>query len=149
VGVVPLSMVESRFAPGSRVYLGEGEDRPLIVVASRPHQRRLLVVFEGIGDRTVAERLRGQYLFVPASEAPPLPDGEFWTHQLVGCRVETEDGRRLGALKEVAHTLANDVWVVAGDAGEALVPALKDVVRSVDVPGRRIVVRDVPGLTSP
>jgi 16S rRNA processing protein RimM len=49
----------------------------------------------------------------------------------------------------VIHTEANDVWVVVGEGTQTLVPALKDVVQSVDVPGRRIVVRVIEGLTAP
>jgi 16S rRNA processing protein RimM len=148
VAVLPLSMVESRFEEGSRVYAGEG-GRPLTVASSRPHRGRMLVFFEGVADRNEAEALQGQYLFVPASWAPPLPEGEYWAFQLVGCQVVTEGGRSLGAVREVIHTQANDVWVAQGEGEETLIPALKDVVASVDLEARRIVVREIPGLTAP
>jgi len=110
----------------------------------------MLVFFEGIKDRDAAEALQGTYLFVPASAVPPLPEGEFWPHELIGCEVIIDGGKTLGRLREVIHTPANDVWSVQGDDGmEVLVPALKDVVRDVDVETRRIVVREVPGLTVP
>jgi 16S rRNA processing protein RimM len=149
VAVLPLSDVGSRFEAGSTLFLEEREDRPLTVMASRPHQQRLLVAFRGVQDRTSAEALRGRYLFVPASSAPHLPEGEYWAHDLVGCDVLTEDGRSLGRIREILHTQANDVWVAEGAAREVLIPALKDVVREVDVAGRRVVVREIPGLTSP
>jgi 16S rRNA processing protein RimM len=149
VAVLPLSDVGSRFEAGSTLFLEEREDRPLTVMASRPHQQRLLVAFRGVQDRTSAEALRGRYLFVPASSAPHLPEGEYWAHDLVGCDVLTEEGRSLGRIREVLHTQANDVWVAEGAAGEVLIPALKEVVREVDVAGRRVVVREIPGLTSP
>ncbi len=148
VAVLPLSQVTSRFDAGSTVFLDENEDRPLTVAASRPHQQRLLVAFRGIGDRTSADSLRGRYLFVRASTSPPLPDGEYWSHDLIGCEVLTQDGRRIGRIREIMHTQANDVWATDGDDGEVLIPALRDVVSEVDVPGRRVVVREVPGLTS-
>jgi 16S rRNA processing protein RimM len=148
VAVLPLSEVASRFEAGSTVFLDEREDRPLTVATSRPHQRRLLVAFQGVGDRTSADALRGRYVFVPASSAPELPEGEYWAHELIGCEVLTEDGRRLGRIREIMHTQANDVWATEGDEGEVLIPALKEVVRDVDVAGRRVVVRDVPGLTT-
>lgn len=149
VAVLPLSDVGSRFEAGSTLFLEEREDRPLTVMASRPHQQRLLVAFRGVQDRTSAEALRGRYLFVPASSAPHLPEGEYWAHDLVGCDVLTEEGRSLGRIREVLHTQANDVWVAEGAAGEVLIPALKEVVREVDVAGRRVVVREIPGLTTP
>ncbi|HXF57324.1 MAG TPA: ribosome maturation factor RimM [Actinomycetota bacterium] len=148
VAVLPLSEVEGRFAPGSRVFVGEGEDRPLTVRKVRgPHRGRLLVFFEEVRTRTAAEELRGAYLFVPAEWAPELPEGAFWAHELVGCEVTTEGGRSLGRVREVIHTPANDVWVAEGEAGEVLVPALREVVASVDLAARRVVVREVPGLT--
>jgi len=143
VAVLPLSQVPSRFEPGATVFRDQNEAATLIVAAARPHRDRILVTFEGIADRTAAERLAGVYLFVPSSWAPPLPEGEFWPHQLLGSEVVTEGGERLGVLKEILHTQANDVWVVAGEGGqELLVPALRDLVASVDVPARRVTVRD-------
>jgi 16S rRNA processing protein RimM len=149
VSVLPLSQVEARFEPGSRLFVGEGPDRPITVRASRPHHHRILVVFDHILDRDQAEALAGAYLFVPAEEAPSLPEGEYWTHDLVGCEVVTDGGRTLGRVREVMHTPANDVWAVEGDQGEVLVPALKDVVGSVDLGSRRVTVHEVPGLTAP
>jgi 16S rRNA processing protein RimM len=149
VAVLPLSQVAGRFEAGSRVLAGEDGDRPLVVVAARPHRSRLLVRFDGVSDRDQAEALRGTYLFVPASESPALPVGEYWTHQLIGCRVDTQEGRPMGRVREVIHTPANDVWVVQDGDVENLIPALKDVVSEVDVAAGRIVVREVPGLTAP
>jgi 16S rRNA processing protein RimM len=149
VAVLPLSQIESRFEPGSRV-LGGTEHRPLTVAAVRPHRSRLLVTFEEIADRTAAQAAAGSYLFVPAREVPPPPEGEYWPHQLMGCRVETNRGLVLGEIREIVHGLANDLWVARTDDGaETLIPALKDVVRSVDLEARRIEVDEIPGLTVP
>jgi 16S rRNA processing protein RimM len=149
VAVLPLSQVSERFEPGSRLFLGQSESNPLVVSSSRPHRQRLLVAFEAVDGRTQAEGLQGEYLFVPASAAPPLPGGEFWAHDLVGCRVESEEGRPLGRIKEVIHTPANDVWAAEGEYGEILIPALKDVVADVDLQERRVLIREIPGLTAP
>ncbi len=148
VAVVVLSEVPDRFADGSTVWLEDG--RALTVASSRPHRDRLLVRFREIADRSQAEALHGALLVVPGSMSPPLPEGSWWDHQLVGCAVRTDAGRELGTLTEVIHTAANDVWVATDDAGtETLVPALKDVLVDVDVASRRIVVREIPGLTAP
>jgi 16S rRNA processing protein RimM len=145
VTVLVLTEVESRFEPGSVLHLEDG--RTLTVAATRPDRGRLLVVFEGVGDRTAAEQLNGRYLFVPEEDAPTLPEGSFWPHQLVGCSVATDTGRELGEIREVVLGVANDIWVTGPPTAEVLVPALKDVVLEVDIAARRVVVRDVPGLT--
>ena len=149
VAVIPMSVVDARFERGSRLYLGPSTNRPLVVKATRKHGNRLLVSFERVDERTSAESMTGEYLFVPSSEVPALPEGEYWPHELVGCSVVTESGRELGHLREVMRTQANDVWAADGPEGEVLIPALREVVVSVDLPGRRIVVREVPGLIEP
>jgi 16S rRNA processing protein RimM len=149
VAVLPLSIVESRFHPGSRLFLGESDDRPLTVRSARPHRGGLIVAFEEVSDRTQAEVLRAEYLFVPAESAPGLPQGEYWPHQLVGCSVVTEGGTALGEVREVIHTAANDIWLAGAGSREVLIPALRDVVTSVDLTERRIVVREIAGLTIP
>ena len=145
VSVLVLSEVEDRFEPGSTLLLDDG--RTLTVRTSRPHRSRLLVTFERIPDRTAAEPLAGSYLFVDRSHVPDPPADAFWPHDLEGSEVVTESGRSLGTIAEVVHGEANDIWIARANGDETLVPALKDVVVSVDVAGKRVTIREVPGLT--
>ena len=137
-----------RFSAGSSVFREDG--REMCIRASRPNGGRLLVAFEGVGDRNAAEALRGVTLVVPRSLLPDLPAGEYWPHQLGGCEVVTESGRTLGAIVDVISNPANDLWVAVDTGGtETLVPAIHEVVVEVDVAGGRVLVRDIPGLTAP
>jgi 16S rRNA processing protein RimM len=146
VAVMVLSEVADRFAEGSTLWLEDG--RRLTIASSRPHGDRLLVRFREVGDRERAAALQRSLLVVPESASPALPEGSWWDHQIEGCSVETHTGRALGTVREVIHTAANDVWSVVSENGvERLVPVLNDVLVSVDVAGRRIVVDEVPGLT--
>ncbi|MBI3647330.1 MAG: 16S rRNA processing protein RimM [Actinobacteria bacterium] len=148
VSILVISDNPDRFAAGAAVYLEDG--RALAIRSSRSHGGRLLVTFEDVGDRDTAGALRGRTLVVPVSMLPGLPEGEWWPHQLEGCEVVTEAGLALGRLADVIPNPANDIWVARDEDGtETLVPALKDVIVSVDVAAKRIVVRDVPGLTTP
>lgn len=148
VVVLVFSDNPDRFEPGSTMFLEDG--REVRVRASRPNGGRLLVSFDGIEDRTVAEGLRGLSLVVPRSMLPPLPEGEYWPHQLEGCSVVTESGRILGSIVDVIANPANDLWVAVDETGtEILVPAIREVVVRVDVEGRRVLVRDLAGLTAP
>jgi 16S rRNA processing protein RimM len=146
VAVLVLSEVEDRFAPGATLWLEDG--RTLTVESSRPHRGRLLVRFREVRDRGQAEGIQRALLVVPESSSPSLPEGSWWDHQIEGCAVETDRGRALGTVREVIHTAANDVWSVVDDGGgETLVPVLNDVLVSVDVGAKRIVVREIAGLT--
>jgi 16S rRNA processing protein RimM len=150
VAVLPLSEVPGRLDPGSQLFVGENGDRPLTVAAARPHQQRVLVRFAEVGDRDAASALTGAYLFVPRGSSPSLPEGSYWPHELEGCEVRTTSGRVLGEIREVVRTPANDVWVtaLAGD-GELLIPALRDVIASVDLAERLVVVHEISGITTP
>jgi 16S rRNA processing protein RimM len=146
VAVLVLSEVEGRFAPGATLWLEDG--RTLTVESSKPHRGGLLVRFREVRDREQAEGLQRALLVVPESSSPSLPEGSWWDHQIEGCAVETDRGRPLGTVREVIHTAANDVWaVVDGGGRETLVPVLIDVLVSVDVGAKRIVVREIAGLT--
>jgi 16S rRNA processing protein RimM len=147
VSIVVLSEIEDRFAPGASLLLEDG--RRLTVEDVRRNRSRLLVKFAEVPDRTAAQSLQQRYLFVHQTDVPPAPDGAFWPHQLEGCEVHTEAGRSLGTIREVVLGIANDIWVTGAPEDEVLVPALKDVVLSVDVEAKRVVVREIPGLTAP
>ena len=140
VMVLVFSDNPDRFEPGSSMFFEDG--REVRVRASRPNGGRLLVAFEGVGDRNAAEALRGLTLVVPRSSLPELPEGEFWPHQLEGCVVVT--------ITDVVANPAQDLWVAVDESGtEIMVPAIREVVVDVDVEAGRVLVRDIPGLTAP
>jgi 16S rRNA processing protein RimM len=148
VTLMAISDNPDRFAAGSTVYTEDG--RELHVRSCRGDGARLLVTFEGIEDRPNAETLHGVMLVVPRSMLPTLPAGEYWPHELEGCAVVTELGRQIGTITDVIPNQANDLWVAIDEAGvETLIPAIRDVIVEVDVPGQRVLVRDVPGVTAP
>lgn len=125
----------------------EGEEpRRLRVAAVREAEGTWLVTFEGISTREEAETLRGLTIAVMPAESPPLPEGTWYVHDIVGREVVAEDGAVLGRVTGVVPTGANDCWEIAGAAGELLFPALRDLVVSVPGGGGPITVRVPPGL---
>lgn len=147
LAVTVLSEVATRFDPGEVVLLDDG--RPLTVTSAKPHGAMLLVTFAEIRTREAGKELSGRFLSVPASSSPPAPEGTWWDHEIIGCSVATDAGRALGVVEDVIHTPANDVWSVVRDGEETLVPVLADLLMTVEVAARRIVVREVPGFTAP
>ncbi|HEY1574997.1 MAG TPA: ribosome maturation factor RimM [Pseudonocardiaceae bacterium] len=142
---------EHRFAEGSVLFVTSRDGsvvRTLTVTAARPHTGRLLVFFEGVGDRDSAEALRGVVLSASAVELPPIDDpDEFYDHQLEGLAVLTVAGATVGTVREVVHGAGSDLLVVDRDGGgEALIPFVHQIVPEVDVPGGRIVLDPPPGL---
>ncbi|GAB3158045.1 ribosome maturation factor RimM [Micromonospora sonneratiae] len=118
----------------------------LTVEAARWHQGRLLVCFDGIYDRNVAEALRGTLLCVDSAEvAPPSDPDEFHDHQLVGLAVVDRAGEPLGEVARIDHAPASDLLVLRRPGGRtALIPFVRAIVPEVDLANRRVVV-DPPG----
>jgi len=138
-----------RFEHMTSFYLGDERERePVTVLSSRFHGKHALLQLKGYPDRTAAERLRGLWLYIPLTEAMPLEEDEFYEHEVVGSRVETQEGELLGHIREVLFTGSNEVFVVQGSDGDLLVPVTRDVVLEIDVPDGRVMVSLPPGLVS-
>ena len=116
-----------------RVYLN-GSSQPTRLLSCRPHQNALLVTLEGVNTRNDAEALRGARVSIRMVELPRLPEGEYYSYQLVGLHVRDEAGQDLGELSEVLATGSNDVYVVKSETGkELLLPAIESVIRKIDL----------------
>ncbi|MDI3257196.1 MAG: ribosome maturation factor RimM [Kyrpidia sp.] len=140
---------EVRFSPGSTLWLvsGDGSARQVRVEGARQHKNVFIVRFAGVDSIEAVEPWKGRELKVPESELVPLPEGRYYIHQLVGCRVVDEEGEDLGELVEVLQPGANDVYVVRrAGAKDLLIPAIPSVVKRVSVDDRLMVVSLLEGL---
>lgn len=107
-----------------------------------------LMKFLGIDTTEHAQRLRGAYIQVPEEAIAPLPRDVYYVFELEGCTVVSDEGEEIGAIREVLSMPANDVFVVDTPSGEAMIPAVRDIVVEFDPGGSRIVIRKIPGLIS-
>jgi 16S rRNA processing protein RimM len=139
----------------ARLALGESEGDPeaveFDVVSAVPGRRgEVRIGLVGVTSREVAEQLRGRLVMTGAEALEPLPPGEYYGYQLLGCRVEGDDGREIGVVSGIWPIGETDVLVIEGEGGtEHLIPAARDLLREVDIEGRRIVVEVIPGLLEP
>jgi 16S rRNA processing protein RimM len=118
-----------------------GNPQPYRPIAVRPHKRFILALLEGVRTRAQAEQLRGKAVLVDAAELPPLDADEYYWHEILGMQVVTEDGRTVGTITEILPTGGNDVYVVREGEKEVLVPALKEVIVSIDTKARTMTIR--------
>jgi 16S rRNA processing protein RimM len=103
-----------------------------------------------VGDREAAQALRGLWVSADRRALQPLPAGEYYWCELVGCRVEDQAGRPIGTVREIWETGAHDVLVVEGEDGRRrLLPAAEAFLKEVDVAGRRIAIDVIEGLLDP
>lgn len=140
---------DERFRVGAAVTtkLRDGSTRDLTIAAAREHSGRLLVRFEEVLTRDVAETLRGALLLADTDTLPPTGDpDEFYDHELAGLRAELLDGTVVGKVVEIVHSPAGELLSLDVGGREVLVPFVHAIVPTVDVAGGRVVLDPPEGL---
>jgi 16S rRNA processing protein RimM len=138
---------EDRFRPGAELFIERGgRIERLKVTSARFHGARPVIGFEGVETMNDAGTLAGLELRVPVDALTALPAGTFYRHDLVGCVVETRDGRRVGPVTGVEGSMTGSRLVVEGAAGEVLVPLVAAICTVVDPAAKRIVIDPPEGL---
>jgi len=137
VRVYPHTDRPERFEGLRRVYLGSsgtGAD-PRRVERASVAPSRIIIKLGGIDTREDAETLRGRDLLIPADEVWPLPDGHYYHFQLVGLAVRDVAGSLRGRVSRIYPGPANDFYAVQArpEGPEELIPATRQVVRSIDL----------------
>jgi len=135
-----------RLRPGTFLFFGDDKLK-IKITRRRPHNDGLILGFEGIATPEQAAKYTGKTAFVSAEDRPPLPDGEYYHHQIIGLNVFDEMGQGLGVVSEILETGANDVYVVTAAGGrEILIPALKEVLLEINLEQKSMKVHLLPGL---
>lgn len=135
-----------RLRVGTKLFVGENH-APATLASVRGHNDGLLVRFRGVENPEQAGKYRGKAVFVRADDRPPLPEGEFYHHEVIGLRVVSEQDEELGILSEILITGANEVYIVKRpDGRDLLLPAIEDVILKIDPEAGLVRVRLLPGL---
>ena len=140
---------EISFAPGTIFQLdGDEKRRPSIPETLRVNNVRtfrtgLLVHFDGVIDRSMATALTGSNLFLPADEVAELEEGEYFWHDLVGMEVVDLKDKFLGKVSSVYELNPLDLLEVSGPESNFMIPCSAEIVVSVNLEGRKIVL-DLP-----
>jgi 16S rRNA processing protein RimM len=133
------------YAAGRPIRLAgrDGCEKIYTVREVRPRGHGAVLFLNEITERSQAEALTGCDLFIDKTTLPPLSDGTYYWADLIGIEVVSVDGRTLGRLESIFATGSNDVYVVKQAGKELLIPALKSVVKSIDLGAQRMQV-DLP-----
>ncbi len=147
IEVVSLTDNPERFTVGNSFRLNppQGDLETVTVIGVKEKRGRPVLRFADLADRDAVADLSGVELLIEDAEASKPPDA-FWVHDIVGCEVVTNDGQRLGEVTAVERTGGNDVYIVSGQGKEYLIPAIHDVVKSIDIEARIITIEPLPGL---
>jgi 16S rRNA processing protein RimM len=149
VRVLPITDDPARYVGMNSVYIGEkGLKRRIGLQYAKVGTRYVIVKLEGCDTIEDADQLRDELLYVTRDEAVALDVGSYYYYDLNGCTVETAEGKTVGTVFDIQNTGSCDVYFVRSEADgeEYLVPAIRDVVKEIDISEKRIVIEPVEGL---
>lgn len=148
VRLIPLTDFPERFFKMERVFVAPGGNcRAYQIEQARQYKQYILLKFKEVPDMNAALALKGSFLQVGRDQLVELPQDTYYIFDLLGLKVYTTRQEYLGELKDVLRTGANDVYVVeSGQGRPILVPALKQVVKEVDLEKRQMLVELPEGL---
>ena len=142
--VYPYTDYKERFEELDRLYI---EDKICEIERVRYQGNLAIVKFKGVDDRNGAEALKGKYLYIDRENARELEEDEYFVPDLVGLKVCSPEGEVYGTLKDVIQNTAQDVYEVEKPGGGVfMIPAVKQFVKKVDVPGGMITVELIEGM---
>ncbi|OBR62851.1 ribosome maturation factor RimM [Paenibacillus oryzae] len=146
---------EERFATGSKLLMvneESGESLEVTVASARLHKNVYVMKLQGYSNINEVERFKGWSLKISEAAQGELEEGQYYYHQIIGCRVVTDEGAELGEIVDILSPGANDVWVVEtagtgkGKAKQILLPVIDEVVLKVEPKERLVTVALMEGL---
>ncbi|MGB9679005.1 MAG: ribosome maturation factor RimM [Thermoanaerobacteraceae bacterium] len=149
IKVIPLTSKLDRFYKLNKIWIfnnNSSEGKEFFVENVRFISNKLLLKLKDVNDRNAAEVFKGNLIKVDEKNVIELEENEYFISDLINMKVYTEDGILIGTLINVISTGANDVYVVKQENGEKLLPAIKDVIKKVDVDSKVMIVHLLEGL---
>lgn len=145
--VVPFVDSNDQFKQFKKLYIQENKTfRELVIEKVKFSKNLILLKVKEIDTIEDALKLKNLYLYAKREDIQ-LEEGAHFIVDLIGLEVYTENGELLGILKEVLQPGANDVYVVENEKKEQiLLPVIPDVVKSIDLQSKKIIVRLLEGL---
>ncbi|MCK5242930.1 16S rRNA processing protein RimM [bacterium] len=144
VKVFSLTDVPDRFETLKTIWwIGKKQNSKRLTVATfRPGERFHLIRFEEIARREEASQLSNGFLALPRSERGILSTGRYFIDDIIDLQVEDAQGNSIGKVTDVIQTGSNDIYEIHNAANkELLLPAVKDIILSIDLQNKRMRVR--------
>jgi len=142
-----LTDIPNRFAELDKVFIGE-EHTPRTIEHVRPYKGDLVILkLAGLDNANAAELLRNAVVQIPLQALAKLPPDSYYQHDILGLQVYTLDHVLLGRIVDIIETGSNDVYVVRNSGSkQVMIPAIKDVVKQIDLQRRTMHIDPIPGL---
>jgi 16S rRNA processing protein RimM len=139
---------EKSFLAAGKVYLRtpSGDLHEKEIVSIQPHKGVFLMKLKGLNSIEEAEIYRGAPLFARKEAFARESDEDYFWHEIIGLGVYLDTGRYIGEIRQILPTGSHDVYVVQGGRSEVFIPATRDVVKDIDLPGGRMIISCEEGL---
>ena len=146
--VMPTTDDPKRFEKLKSIFVERRTMESYEIQSVRYHKDFILLKLKGIEDMNAAELLKGSVLKIDRKDSLPLKKDEYYISDLFGLKVFTEEERYLGELVDIIETGSNDVYVVKKEDREKdlLLPAIKQVIKNVDIEEQKMIVHLLEGL---
>lgn len=148
VKVVPFTDDVKRFESLKNVYIDYKGELILVSIEEVSYSKaNVLLKFKEFPDINMVEKFKNCYLKIERKDAVKLPENTYFIADLIGLEVYTEAERLLGKVDDVFRTGSNDVYVVKDELGkQILLPAIKEVIKNIDIENKKILVNLIKGL---
>ncbi|MCI8797176.1 MAG: 16S rRNA processing protein RimM [Dorea sp.] len=148
VKVFPTTDDAARFQELRQVLLDTGKETISLEIENVKFFKQFVILkFKGYDNINDIERYKRCALLVKRDDAVPLEEDEYYIADMIGMKVVTDRDEEFGILKNVMETGANDVYVIEHPSeGEVLIPAIKECILDVDIPGRLMKIHVMDGL---
>lgn len=148
VKVVPFTDNINRFEDLKTVYVETKKGLENFEIEEVKYSKNtVLLKLKGIDDINIAEKYRNCYLKISRENAVKLPEDTYFIIDLLDMKVYTEEDIYLGNIIDVYPTGSNDIYVVKNEEGkQVLLPAIGEVIKTVDIQNRKMVVHLLDGL---
>jgi len=148
VKVIPLTDEVDRFSELEYVFLEDNLSTKLTIERYRVKDNIVIIKFKEISSIDEAQKLKNRYIVIERERAKKLPKDTYFICDIIGLEVYDLGGRKLGRIKDVLKTGSNDVYICDSYIGkkDILIPALKDIVKEVNIEGGYMKIKVVEGL---
>jgi 16S rRNA processing protein RimM len=146
--IMPLIDDSNRLADLKEIRIGKEneESRIFEITKIRIHKTLVIVKLKGITSREDSMSLKNCYMRIPREDLKELGEDQFYLVDIEGMEVFIEDGKKIGILEQVIKTGANDIYSIQGDGRKYLIPAVKDIIKKVDVENKKMYISPIEGL---
>ena len=148
VKVQPFTDDIEQFENLKTIYIkNKSEQKEYEIEEVKYHKNMILLKLKGINNIEEANLLRQSYLLKDREKEEPLKEGTYYIVDLLGLEVYDDNGNLLGTLEDIYNSGASDIYVVKDELGkQILLPAIKDVIKQIDLEEEKVIVHLIKGL---